>query len=80
MDLHLQTDWQPLIGQCVEVRHDGRITRTGTVDAVMPDDSILWISAEGAYQRKMIERTDGIQVYACAAGAFPQRTREGTKD
>lgn len=37
--------------------------RKGTVDAVMPDGSILWVSAEGASLRRMISRQDGYEVF-----------------
>lgn len=61
--LHLQKDWQRTLGQYVEIRIKGETVRRGLVDAVMPDNSILWISAEGAYQRTMVQKTDGHQVF-----------------
>jgi hypothetical protein len=64
VDLHLQPDWQRVLGQYVEVRRSGELVRIGTVDHVMPDSSILWISAAGPYQRQMVERAEGYQVYA----------------
>ncbi|NWL10306.1 hypothetical protein DM793_03175 [Paenarthrobacter nitroguajacolicus] len=64
MDLHLQQDWQRVLGQHVEVRRQGKTIRTGTVEAVMPDSSILWVSAAGAYNRELVERVDGIEIYA----------------
>jgi hypothetical protein len=64
VDLHLQPDWQRVLGQYVEVRRSGELVRIGTVDHVMPDSSILWISAAGQYQRQMVERAEGYQVYA----------------
>ncbi|MDQ0616653.1 hypothetical protein QFZ33_000677 [Arthrobacter globiformis] len=63
MDLHLQPDWQRALGQRVEVWRSGRLVRKGTVEAVMPDDSLLWISAEGNLLRQMISRQDGYQVF-----------------
>jgi len=30
----------------------------------MPDNSILWISASGAYPRTMFEKSQGDEVYA----------------
>ena len=65
MDLHLQSDWQRTRGQHVEIRRNGETVRTGTVDAVMPDGSILWISAQGVYTRTLVERADGNEVYMC---------------
>ena len=64
MDLHLQPDWQRALGQLVEVRRHGQVIRTGTVDTVMPDNSILWISTNGTHQREMVERAEGYQIYA----------------
>jgi hypothetical protein len=61
---HQQPDWSRLLGQHVEIRQDGRLLRTGTVDAVMPDNSILWLSAEGPWPREMVERWDGRVVFA----------------
>ncbi|MDQ0618346.1 hypothetical protein [Arthrobacter globiformis] len=63
MDLHLQPDWQRALGQRVEVWRGGKLVRKGTVEAVMPDDSLLWISAEGISPRRMISRQDGYQVF-----------------
>ncbi|MGX1163437.1 hypothetical protein FBY31_4438 [Arthrobacter sp. SLBN-100] len=63
MDLHLQPDWQRALGQRVEVWRGGKLVRKGTVEAVMPDDSLLWISAAGNSLRQMIFRQDGYQVF-----------------
>jgi hypothetical protein len=63
VDLHLQPHWQDMLGLYVEIRLQGRTVRVGTVDAVMPDDSILWISAEGPYSRQMVARADGFEVF-----------------
>ncbi|MEC3854122.1 hypothetical protein DM794_04360 [Paenarthrobacter ureafaciens] len=64
MDLHLQTDWQRAVGQRVEIWKAGKLSRSGTVEAAMPDNSILWLSAEGAATREMIHEADGWQVFA----------------
>lgn len=64
MDLHLQPQWQRTVGQLVEIRRDGTSLRSGVVEAVMPDDSILWIAADGINPRQMVEKSDGNQVYA----------------
>jgi NAD(P)H-flavin reductase len=63
MDLHLQPDWQRALGQYVEIWMDGRPYRTGFVDAVMPDNSLLWIAAEGQYTREIIAKYDGYRVF-----------------
>lgn len=61
--LHLQEDWQRTLGQYVEIRLKGKTTRRGIVEAVMPDNSILWISAEGPHQRMLVERAYGNEVF-----------------
>jgi hypothetical protein len=63
MDVHLQPDWQRALGQRVEIWKEGKLVRKGTVEAVMPDGSLLWISAEGASSRQMFFRHDGDQVF-----------------
>lgn len=63
MDLHLQPDWHRALGQCVEIWNNGKLVRKGTVEAVMPDQSLLWISMDGASLRQMIFRHNGDQVF-----------------
>jgi len=64
MELHPQPDWQRAQGQYVEIRRLGKTIHAGIVDTVMPDNSILWISAEGTNTRVMFEKADGHEVYA----------------
>ena len=63
MDIQLQPNWQRTLGQRVEIWRGGKLVRMGTVEAVMPDSSILWISAEGNSSRQMIFCHDGYQVF-----------------
>jgi hypothetical protein len=63
MDLHLQPNWHRAVGQLVEIRLRGQVLRTGIVESVMPDESILWISADGLNPREMVERADGKEVF-----------------
>jgi hypothetical protein len=63
VDLQLQPNWQRTLGQRVEIWWGGKLFRKGTVEAVMPDNSLLWISAEGNASRRMISRHDGYRVY-----------------
>jgi hypothetical protein len=63
MDLHLQPEWQRTVGQSVEIWNNGKLVCKGTVEAVMPDDTLLWISADGVSSRQMIFRSDGDQVF-----------------
>jgi hypothetical protein len=64
VDLHLQPDWQRALKQYVEVRRNGETIRAGTVEEVMPDNTILWVSAAGPQPRKLYERAEGYKVYA----------------
>lgn len=64
MDFHPQPDWQRALGQHVEIRRAGAIVRAGVVEAITPDNSILWISAAGAEARAMYERAEGYEVFA----------------
>lgn len=52
-------DWSDLMGLRVHVKKDGRIVRTGYVDAVSASADILWISQEGAEQRSLYEKSQG---------------------
>lgn len=63
MSLHLQPDWLPLVGEFGEIRLAGQPVRTGTVDAVTTDNSILWLAADGGHLRAMVERTLGCEVW-----------------
>lgn len=63
MDLHLQTDWQRTRGQRVEIWNNGKLIRKGTVEAVMPDGSLLWISANEVSSRQIVFRSDGDQIF-----------------
>lgn len=77
MDLHLQPDWQRTVGQRVEIWKGGKLVRKGTVEAVMPDDSFLWISTEGASLRQMVFRLDGYEVFSnCVLPRAPASDNE----
>lgn len=63
MSFHIQSDWLPLVGEVVEIRLNGQVVRTGVVDAVTDDNSILWVAGHGALPRAMVERADGYKVW-----------------
>lgn len=63
MQIHLLQDWHLALGHFVEVKRNGRTTRTGMVDEVMSDGSILWLAAAGVDSREMVERAGGSEVY-----------------
>ncbi|MFC9353315.1 hypothetical protein [Arthrobacter sp. NPDC057013] len=52
-------DWLDLLGLRVHVKKDGKIVRTGFVDAVTPSADILWIGQEGAAHRSLYEKYEG---------------------
>jgi hypothetical protein len=56
--------WRRLIGTTVQIRHNGRIIRTGTVDDAMADSTALWIAGSAAQPRSMYEAARGIEVWA----------------
>lgn len=70
-EFHRQLDWLPLEGQFIEMRLDDVLVRSGRVDAVTSDGSILWIAAKGAEPRMMFERLQGFTAwndYKCESG------------
>jgi hypothetical protein len=78
MSLHLQEDWQRSLGQWVEIRLDGMPVRTGRVEAVMPDDSFLWVAADGADSRRMLAKADGYQVFTRYAWTYAECAQQET--
>lgn len=45
-------------GDAVTVTAPGRLKVSGTVDAVAPDGSVLWVIEDGGQGRHMVHRTD----------------------
>lgn len=45
-------------GDPVTVTVPGRLVVAGTVDAVAPDGSVLWVIEDGGQGRHMVHRTD----------------------
>jgi hypothetical protein len=72
--LQFQQEWQPTIGEFVEVRLNFDVVRTGYVDAVTHDDQILWIAADGLLPRMMFERSNGYHLWVHSA--WEQRRRD----
>ena len=56
-------EWTLLINALVEIRRNGRVIRTGTVEDAMPDSSALWIAADSSNPRQMFETCQGHQVW-----------------
>ncbi|MBT8163130.1 MULTISPECIES: hypothetical protein [Arthrobacter] len=59
-------DWALAKGELVEVRHHELPPREGLVDEVTPDGVILWLAAEGATTRRMIDKSEGFEVWVSA--------------
>jgi hypothetical protein len=55
-------DWHQLIGSWVELRSGGSVVRTGEVEAVTADSSVLWLKFNGNHGRQMVFRTGGYEV------------------
>jgi hypothetical protein len=55
-------DWSPLKGQNVEIHSGGRTADRGQVDDVLDDGSLLWLRADGASGRRIIENQPGTSV------------------
>ncbi|WP_461186553.1 hypothetical protein [Arthrobacter sp. Z4-13] len=56
--------WRRLIGTTVQIRHNGAIIRTGTVDDAMADSTALWITGDSTQPRTMYEAGRGIEVWS----------------
>jgi hypothetical protein len=56
-------DWSLLINALVEIRRNGQLIRTGFVEDVMPDSSVLWLAADRTNARQMFEACQGHQVW-----------------
>lgn len=55
-------NWQLLIGSWVELRHDGRIVRTGEVEDATADSSAMWLKFNGNHGRQLVAKTDGYEI------------------
>jgi hypothetical protein len=65
--------WPTLHGTAVEIWLHGRLYRRGLVDAVMPDESGLWLAADGSDSREFISISAGDEIRACLpASAMPR--------
>ncbi|WP_157356970.1 hypothetical protein [Arthrobacter sp. U41] len=63
MALHPQQSWLPLAGERVEIRLGKDAVDAGTVDAVTPDDGLLWLAPDGLKNRRIIDRAQGFHVW-----------------
>lgn len=56
-------DWQQLVGSWVELRSGGSVVRTGEVEVVTEDSSVMWLKFNGNHGRQMVAKTDGYEVF-----------------
>jgi hypothetical protein len=56
-------DWLPLVGSWVELRSGGSVVRTGEVEVVAEDSSVMWLKFNGNHGRQMVAKTDGYEVF-----------------
>ncbi|MBT2596703.1 hypothetical protein [Arthrobacter sp. ISL-72] len=61
-------DWQLLIGSWIELRRGDQLVRTGEVEAVTSDSSIMWLKFNGTHPRQLVAKTDGYAVYPVRDG------------
>lgn len=56
-------EWKRLIGAPVEIRRNGTVVRSGTVEEAMPDSSLLWIAAGSGQGRQLFSAADNYEVW-----------------
>jgi hypothetical protein len=59
-------DWSRLTGVKIEIQKGGQVVRTGTADAVMPDNSIIWLAADHKGTRELFESAEEFEVWVHA--------------
>ena len=59
----LAENWQFLVGCEVEVRRGRCILRTGLIDAATEDGNIVWLSREGVFDRRLMTRSEGCDIW-----------------
>lgn len=57
-------DWSRLAGAKVEIHRNGHLVRAGIVDAVMPNEAILWLAADHNGNRELFESAEGYEIWA----------------
>ena len=60
-------DWRVLEGQTVRITKNGRVVRSGCVDAVTPAADVLWLEGHGAEPRTLFLKNDGFEVWLDSA-------------
>lgn len=55
-------EWESLVGQTIELRHQDHVIRQGRVEAVTDDSAIMWFEPEAPHGREMIMHSDGYDI------------------
>ncbi|MGM0928292.1 MAG: hypothetical protein ACQEXN_01095 [Actinomycetota bacterium] len=55
-------NWDLVPGTLVEVHQDGKMLRTGRIDAVTLDADIVWLASNGSHPRSLFEKSEGYQL------------------
>jgi hypothetical protein len=55
-------NWDLVPGTMVEVHKDGKVLRTGRIDAVTLDADIVWLANNGSHPRSLFEKSEGYQL------------------
>lgn len=63
MKLYRCEDWSRLTGSEIEIHKGGQVVRTGTVEAVMLDSSIIWLATDHNGTRKLFESAEQYEVW-----------------
>ena len=63
MPAYRHENWSQLVGAFVEVRVNRQCLRTGYVEDVMPDSSVLWLAADESASRTLIAKVEGYEVW-----------------
>ncbi|MDQ0079187.1 hypothetical protein [Arthrobacter oryzae] len=55
-------NWRMLIGSWVELRHEGRLVRTGEVEDATADSAVMWLKFNGNHGRQLVAESDGYEI------------------
>ncbi|MDQ0867494.1 hypothetical protein [Arthrobacter globiformis] len=59
MEAQPSQNWNDLIDRHVEIRKNGRVVRTGRVEAVTHAADALWLEGHGSDLRSIFEKAEG---------------------
>lgn len=70
-----QNDWLLTKGMFVQARHHYHPSQAGVVDDVTQDGEVLWLAADGALTRHMIDKSDGFEIWSLPIYTFAATTQ-----